>query len=636
MTVKRSLPILTAALAVLAMAVCAPAAPKADRPAGDPGFRIDAPTEGKPYTHLNFHNKAENFQFVVMGDRTGGARRGVFEDAIRKINQLQPEFVLSVGDLIGGYTTDTVKVNREWDELDGLVEQIQMPYFFVPGNHDLSNPVMVDIYKQRRGRPWYHFVYHDVLFLVVSTENPYPAKLGDDQLAYFREVLKDNPDPRWTLVFMHEPLWRVDQTEAWRIPNHDPQWDKFEEMMKGRRYTLFAGHTHSYMASKRNGGHDHLVLATTGGGSSLRGARMYGEFDHVAWVTMTENGPLVTNLALDGILMPDFRTEETAALVDGMLASALRGSVIRPDGDEFTSGGTQIVLANTSKQPLSTRVDLIAPAPLRVQPEVVQRDLAPGAKESVPVSVSAPAGTRVGDLVAPVLARYTTTLKDSGLDEPLEVTGQATIGVDPIRTVKAAPDKVTVDGKLDEWPALALEVRTAEPPDTTWKGPEDASFRMDVARDDAFLYLAIRTRDDKVILDGKRWHWEQDGVEFRVDARPDPERSRGRAANDFVDHLIIGVSPADGKGNPAVVFRADELPAGTRVAAVATEDGIAAEAAIPVAWLDAQQKGDWSAVRVNACMHDHDVPEQGASKHLFWRPDWRFDRNVEGSGTFTK
>ena len=40
MTLTRPLPILTAALAVLALAVCAPAAPKADRPAGDPGFQI--------------------------------------------------------------------------------------------------------------------------------------------------------------------------------------------------------------------------------------------------------------------------------------------------------------------------------------------------------------------------------------------------------------------------------------------------------------------------------------------------------------------------------------------------------------------------------------------------------------------
>ena len=39
-----------------------------------------------------------------MSDRTGGNRWGVFQDAIFKLNLLQPEFVMSVGDMIQGYT----------------------------------------------------------------------------------------------------------------------------------------------------------------------------------------------------------------------------------------------------------------------------------------------------------------------------------------------------------------------------------------------------------------------------------------------------------------------------------------------------------------------------------------------------
>jgi hypothetical protein len=32
----------------------------------------------------------------------------------------------------------------------------------------------------------------------------------------------------------------------------------------------------------------------------------YGEFDHITWVTVTDNGPKVVNLKLDGILPGNF------------------------------------------------------------------------------------------------------------------------------------------------------------------------------------------------------------------------------------------------------------------------------------------------------------------------------------------
>src|SRR5206468_2697058 len=58
--------------------------------------------EKNPWTNLELNNKERDFQFVIVTDRTGGHRPGVFGEAVRKINLLQPEFVISVGDLIEG------------------------------------------------------------------------------------------------------------------------------------------------------------------------------------------------------------------------------------------------------------------------------------------------------------------------------------------------------------------------------------------------------------------------------------------------------------------------------------------------------------------------------------------------------
>ncbi|RLB94983.1 MAG: hypothetical protein DRH90_26010 [Deltaproteobacteria bacterium] len=84
------------------------------------------------WTQKEFHNKPENFQFVIVSDRTSGFRPGVFESAVKKINLLQPEFVMSVGDFIEGYTHDVDVLERDWDEFERIVDALEMPFFMCP------------------------------------------------------------------------------------------------------------------------------------------------------------------------------------------------------------------------------------------------------------------------------------------------------------------------------------------------------------------------------------------------------------------------------------------------------------------------------------------------------------------------
>ena len=77
-----------------------------------------------PWTSLDLNNKAEDFQFVIVTDRTGGRRPGVFTQAVEKINLLQPEFVMSVGDLIEGYTEDPGMWALEWAEFESKIAEL--------------------------------------------------------------------------------------------------------------------------------------------------------------------------------------------------------------------------------------------------------------------------------------------------------------------------------------------------------------------------------------------------------------------------------------------------------------------------------------------------------------------------------
>lgn len=273
--------------------------------------------QANPWTHLNFQNDPEIFQFAIVSDRTGGHRKGVFGKAVEKLNLLMPEFVMSVGDFIEGYSNDSALITTQWAEFDSLLAPLEMPFFFVPGNHDISSKedlTHAQMYRQwmnRYGRTFYHFVYKEVLFIAMNTNDGDEVMLSEEQLTYVKNVLAENEEVRWTFFFMHHPIWRYGEINGFA---------EVEAALGDRPYTVLAGHTHHYLYEERNN-QRYIVLGTTGGGSQLRGPK-FGEYDHVTWVTMTDQGPKMLNVALDGMLdinVSDKATLEMArALLDGV------------------------------------------------------------------------------------------------------------------------------------------------------------------------------------------------------------------------------------------------------------------------------------------------------------------------------
>ena len=279
------------ALAVAALAVAAM------------GSHVAAPQTGKlqvavenrnPWTNLDLNNDPADFRFALVSDRTGGHRARIFSQAVEQLNLLQPEFVVCVGDLIEGYTEKVDRLGVEWKEFQGYVSRLQMPFFYLPGNHDMANGVEEKLWQEKFGRRYYHFVYRGVLFLLLNSDDP-PGKeggLGAEQIAYAQKALEENKGARWTIVLMHRPLWNDKNTAK-------NGWLDVEKTLAGRNYTVFCGHVHRYQKFVRNG-MNYYQLATTGGASKVRGVS-YGEFDHITWITIKKDGPILVNLLLDGI-----------------------------------------------------------------------------------------------------------------------------------------------------------------------------------------------------------------------------------------------------------------------------------------------------------------------------------------------
>ena len=342
-----------------------------------------------PWSHLKFDDDPNNFQFAIVTDRTGGHRAGVFPNGLRKVDLLKPEFVMSVGDLIEGYSQEPEVINSEWDEFDSIVAaDLDAPFFYVPGNHDISNEVAARVWEARFGPSYYHFVYKDVLFLCLNTEDEGETNISDRQIAYVDSVLSANQRVRWTLVFLHEPLWVYTDEDGGPL---DTGWARIEGLIAARRHSVFAGHFHRYQKYVRQE-QSYFILATTGGASSLRGP-LYGEFDHVVWVTMTDDGPEVANLMLDGVWDEEIRNEQIVALTDPLLRGwAISIPPIFVTADEPSDGfTTDVRLLNKADVPLRLIGRVVDHPALRASPPSFDIELPPNGVERFELAVTAAA-----------------------------------------------------------------------------------------------------------------------------------------------------------------------------------------------------------------------------------------------------
>jgi hypothetical protein len=601
-----------------------PLAPGAEEPARP---RI-AVQEVNPWNHLNLNNAPDNFQFAIVTDRTGGHRPGIFESAVDKLNLLQPEFVMSVGDLIEGYSDQQEVLDTQWGEFQGFIGQLQTPFFYVPGNHDISNLFMAGEWQRRFGPSYYHFVYRDVLFLCLNSEDNQPdPRISQAQIDYVARALAENPQVRWTLAFLHRPLWDYQV---------DTGWASIEELLKGRPHTVFAGHYHTYLKHARNNT-SYFVLATTGGGSNLRGP-VYGEFDHVVWVTMTGQGPRVANLMLEGIWDENIRTERLAALVDPLIwGGVIAASPIFAEGPSFAAGRTQVRLKNDADLPLQLKGRFAGHPQLAVHPDSLAAVVAPNSVQLLDLEVRTSAPLSV-DGLKPLVLHWEAQYQQEELKLPV-IEGRTQLAVSRRYAAPRARRPLEVDGDLGDWEHLPFAVQ--EPAQirvapSSWTGPADCSWRFGVLVGEKYLYLGIEVIDDRPVY-LQEVAWQQDGIEVRVDGRSDPARSANRGEEDDNPQaqVLVALSPAQPPA--AMVAYVPEVLAelGVEAACVPTSKGHNTEIAIPLAYFAERQGEGWREFRLNIAVDDFDEPT-GPLAQLWWQPDWRSPESFAGSGTFRK
>ncbi len=582
-----------------------------------------------PWSDAPVLNDPERFHIAIMTDRTGGHRPGVWMQGVKAVNLLRPEFVVSVGDLIEGYTEDRNQLETEWKEFLGFIDQMEMKFFFVAGNHDVSNPTMHDMWREHFGPEWYSFDYKGVHFVCLSSEDPL-ASLSRKQLAWVKEDLKQHEDARWTLIFLHKPLWTMSERQKAAGNPDYTGWPELEQMLGSRPHTCFAGHVHHYVQYDRNG-KKYYHLATTGGGSRLRG-KPYGEFDHVMWLTMEKDGPHVANLTLEGVLPGNVVTEESISRFREFLAKTVVEVApiwVEPRAG-FSQGQIYLRLTNHFDVPIEL-TGQIQGLPLRgltLAPEKLVLTAQPGETANLALGLNFTEPMGLDHLTQTLL---TATARTLGEDPSLTAQWSVPITIDRKYDLMPHSKLAMVDGLLDDWEELRFS--TGESPRVlgaaeSWQGQSDASIEFDMAFDQDRLLFAGHVHDDAIVAG--------DAVEVWIDSRSLPVRAKDtRLANSAYTFRI------DPTADDASVLkitphrRSPSAPAECIASSKKTSEGYDVELAVPLSLLQQAQGKDWQSLQVTVVVHD--VDEQGQpTVRILWRGTQDYSRQNTNYGQFVR
>ncbi len=500
-------------------------------PEADQDFDHSVPTLQKPWTQRPFKNDPLDFQFAIVSDRSGGMRPGVFPRAVARLNEMQPEFVISVGDLIAGgnWQRDEKEIRRQWQEFNGFAERFEMPFFYLPGNHDVSNALMDRIWDEMFGVRYYSFTYKNVLFLCLNTQDGESTRpyLGEQQIAWAQRQLAEHDDVRWTIVFIHQPLWLTEEGIRRNIngkpviKKSNTGWPQIEAALAGRDHTVYAGHVHRYTQYERNEA-NYYTLGTTGGGSALRGS-VFGEFDHATWITMSDKGPRMINLTLDGMLPDDASTEAKQKFW-----RSIRFEENFTQTYPFENQTLTLSLENPLDTPLTAKFLWLLPATdhWTVSPRRDQIELQPGEKQQLTFTANHQGTVSTYFPLPKMHAHFQAPDQSFHLERmvhlPLDLTEHVKKHPEKMHITKNTAAAPEIDGRLDDplWQS---------PPTVSRLIPRQADGYMPVdtqawlSYDTSHLYLGVHC-EEPIVRDLQQQIatpdgdvWEDDSIEFFLD-----------------------------------------------------------------------------------------------------------------------
>lgn len=417
-------------------------------------------------------------RFAIIGDRTGGHIPGVYGETVEEIERMRPDFVMTVGDMIEGYTADTAVLAKEWKEYDSLVAHLSMPIYYTPGNHDITMDEMQDSYEKYAGKPYYSFDQRGIHLIILDNSrfedvNDFP----EEQLNWLIDDLEKNEHAQYKLVFFHKPFWS--KTIVYGKP--DTLHSIFKEYGVD---AVFNGHFHTYFY----GEYDGIKYIDVGSSGADTEVGLSGIKFHFVWVTVDDDGIHVAPIVHDGV-----RDWKEVSAVDNEYVYTNRSKVIKFESPvEFDRDlkplGSMVALAVNNPNESVGMNDTLTwdiPEGWTIEPSAVPVALGPGEETELQFRV------RNNGAIYPC--------PTAEIEFPYAVGKYAdarkSLGVARQAHCMKVSDKPKIDGKLDDkiWSDPVTMLFPGE-------GAEEATEPVEFyfAHDKKNLYLAARCQESQL------------------------------------------------------------------------------------------------------------------------------------------
>ncbi len=324
-----------------------------------------------PATKQEVGPRNATIRFAIIGDRTGGHVPGVYEEIIAEIARLRPDFSITVGDQIEGYSTDSTEVAAQWREYYSIVKPLPSPLYLTPGNHDITYDAMEPWYRLYAGKPYYSFDYGGSHFIVLDVSRwEFEDTLPKPEMDWLTDDLKQNEMAEHCFVFFHKPFWfeSIEQSKP----------DTLHKLFV--RYgvdAVFNGHFHEYFSGMRDG----IMYTTVSSSGGATDPGPSGIQFHFTWVTVDSLGIHIAPIKSGSVLAwDDFTTTEQIAL-DSIRSQGLAVVATVPVANDLTVKDTTVEVRINNRFSGKEVADSLRwklPSDWTIEPAVMEVKLAAG------------------------------------------------------------------------------------------------------------------------------------------------------------------------------------------------------------------------------------------------------------------
>ena len=250
---------------------------------------------------------APTLRFVILGDRTGEVVPGIYEAVWRQIAAAKPAFVVGVGDSIQGL--DDATAEKEWIDFGHLRDPFRsIPYYAVPGNHDVWSEASAKLFVKYSGHPLdYGFDKGPAHFTIL--DNSRNDALQPEEIAFLERDLKAHEAQPVKFIVSHRPSWLLNVVVG------SPNFPLHQLADKYGVHYVVAGHVHEMMRAKL--GSVEYISAPSAGGH-LRDSGKYEDGWFFGYILATVKGTDV-QFEVRELPAPNGEGRVTAAGAWGML-----------------------------------------------------------------------------------------------------------------------------------------------------------------------------------------------------------------------------------------------------------------------------------------------------------------------------